>query len=324
MRADAPAFTTTIAQATPATIAEAAALIRDGKLVAFPTETVYGLGANALDDFAVSAIFAVKERPRFNPLIVHVLDRLEAVEIVTFNATARVLADAFWPGGLTLVLPRREPSPLALLVSAGLDTAAVRSPSHEIARALLEASGVPIAAPSANRASRISPTTAAAVAEELKGRVPLILDGGACPIGLESTVIGFENDRPVLLRPGAVPREEIERAAGPLGESNNEVIQSPGLMASHYAPHAALRLNARELREGEALLAFGSNAPLGAITARNLSIEGDLREAAANFFAMLRALDQTGAKTIAVMPIPSEGLGEAINDRLQRAAAPRE
>ena len=322
MRADAPSYATSIAPATAASIAEAAALIRDGKLVAFPTETVYGLGANALDDFAVSAIFAAKERPRFNPLIVHVLDRMEAVELVNFNAVARALADAFWPGALTLVLPRREPSPLALLVSAGLDTAAVRSPSHETARTLLDASGVPIAAPSANRSSRISPTTAADVAEELAGRVNLILDAGPCAIGLESTVIGFDKDKPVLLRRGAISREEIERVSGPLGMTQNETIQSPGQMASHYAPHAALRLNAREARAGEALLAFGPDAPKAMIT-RNLSAKGDLREAAANLFAMLRALDKAGANIIAVMPIPNEGLGEAINDRLQRAAAPR-
>jgi len=324
MRADAPHFATAVVPASPASIAEAAGLIRDGRLVAFPTETVYGLGANALDDFAVSAIFAAKERPRFNPLIVHVLDRTEAVEIVTFNAIARALADAFWPGGLTLVLPRREPSPLALLVSAGLDTAAVRSPSHEIARALLDASGVPIAAPSANRSSRISPTMAADVAEELGGRVSLILDGGPCAIGLESTVIGFESETPVLLRPGAIARGEIERVAGPLGRPHGETIQSPGQLASHYAPRTQLRLNAHDVHPGEALLAFGPAVPQGAVAVQNLSANGDLREAAVNLFAMLRALDRAGAKTIAVMPIPNEGLGEAINDRLQRGAAPRE
>lgn len=324
MRTDSPVYATTIAPAGPAAIAEAANLIRDGKLVAFPTETVYGLGANALDDFSVSAIFAAKERPRFNPLIVHVLDRVEAVEIVTFNAPARALADAFWPGGLTLVLPRREPSPLALLVSAGLETAAVRSPSHNVARALLEASGVPIAAPSANRSSRLSPTTAADVADELAGRVSFILDGGSCPIGLESTVVGFENEKPVLLRSGAITRDDIEHVAGPLGMPQNDAIQSPGQMASHYAPRASLRLNAREVREGEALLAFGPNVPQGTNMTRNLSAKGDLREAAANFFAMLRALDKSGARVVAIMPIPNEGLGEAVNDRLQRAAAPRE
>lgn len=323
MRANVPNYATAVVPASPASIQEAAGLIRDGRLVAFPTETVYGLGANALDDFAVSAIFAAKERPRFNPLIVHVLDRTEAVEIVTFNAIARALSEAFWPGGLTLVLPRREPSPLALLVSAGLDTAAVRSPSHEIARALLDASGLPIAAPSANRSSRISPTTAQDVAEELAGRVSLILDGGRCPIGLESTVVGFENEKPVLLRPGGIAREDIERVAGPLGEASGEKIQSPGQLASHYAPSAVLRLNARDVRDGEALLAFGPDAPPAYLT-RNLSTRGDLREAAVNLFAMLRELDRAGAKTIAVMPIPNEGLGEAINDRLNRGAAPRE
>ncbi|MGQ0740863.1 MAG: L-threonylcarbamoyladenylate synthase [Alphaproteobacteria bacterium] len=323
MEYDVPTFPTPISPATPRAIAEAAALIREGKLVVFPTETVYGLGANALDDFAVSAIFAAKERPRFNPLIVHVLDRLEAVEIVEFNPTARSLSDAFWPGGLTLVLPRREPSPLALLVSAGLDTVAVRSPSHEVARALLDASGVPIAAPSANRSSRISPTTAADVADELGGRVNLILDGGPCTIGLESTVVGFEDSKPVLLRKGAVPREKIERIGGLLSEPTGDAIQSPGQMQSHYAPRARLRLNARDVRDNEALLAFGPELPQGACVMQNLSLRGDLREAASNFFAMLRALDRAGAQTIAVMPIPNSGLGEAINDRLQRAAAPR-
>ena len=190
--------------------------------------------------------------------------------------------------------------------------------------ALLDASGVPIAAPSANRSSRISPTTASDVAEELAGRVSLILDGGPCPIGLESTVVGFENDKPVLLRSGAISREEIERIAGPLGQSQNHMIHSPGQMASHYAPSARLRLNASDVSEGEVLLAFGPNIPPGTNVVRNLSTSGDLREAAANFFAMLRALDKSGAKTIAVMPIPNEGLGQAINDRLLRGAAPRE
>jgi L-threonylcarbamoyladenylate synthase len=314
---------TRIVPADARAIREAGDLLRNGKLVAFPTETVYGLGASAIDDFAVSAIFAAKERPRFNPLIVHVHDREEAEELVAFNPTASALADAFWPGALTLVLPRRDPSALALLVSAGLDTAAVRAPAHPVARALVEAAGVPIAAPSANRAGRLSPTTAQDVAEELDGRVELILDAGPCPVGIESTVIGFNDRGAVLLRSGAIPRADIEKIAGPLHEPKGETIEAPGMMASHYAPRARLRLNAREVKNGEALLAFGSGAPKAEVT-RNLSPMGDLREAAANLFAMLRALDKTGASAIAVMPVPSQGLGEAINDRLQRAAAPRD
>lgn len=304
-------------------IAEAGAQLRESGLVAFPTETVYGLGANALDDVAVSRIFAAKQRPRFNPLIVHVLEQEEAQELVVFNALALDLAEAFWPGGLTLVLPRRDPSGLALLVSAGLDTAAVRSPAHETARALLEASGVPIAAPSANKAGAVSPTTAQHVAEELGGRVDLILDGGPCPIGLESTIVGFDGKRPVLLRPGVVPREAIETIVGRLAETSGDGIQAPGMMASHYAPKARLRLNAAERRPGEALLAFGPSVPVGAGAVCNLSPKGDLVEAAANLFAMLRMLDKSGATDIAVMPLPETGLGEAINDRLARAAAPR-
>jgi L-threonylcarbamoyladenylate synthase len=323
MRSNPPPVATRVLPARPDTIAEAAALLREGKLVAFPTETVYGLGANALDDFAVGRIFAAKDRPRFNPLIVHVLERDEAEELVLFNPLASALADAFWPGGLTLVLPRREPSGLALLVSAGLDTAAVRSPAHPTARALLDAAGVPIAAPSANRAGSVSPTTAEAVIEELSGRIDVILDGGPCPIGLESTVIGFHGGDAVLLRTGAIPREAIERIAGPLAPPNSNRIESPGMMASHYAPRAKLRLHATDVRPGESLLAFGAAIPEGARMMRNLSKDGDLTEAAANLFAMLRALDKSGALTIAVMPVPDTGLGEAINDRLARAAAPR-
>jgi L-threonylcarbamoyladenylate synthase len=314
---------TRILPANPRSIAEAASLMRDGKLVAFPTETVYGLGANALDGLAVAAIFATKQRPRFNPLIVHVRDREEAEELVKFNPLATALADAFWPGGLTLALPHREPSPLARLVSAGLSTAAVRWPAHPVARALVEAAGVPLAAPSANRSGRISPTSAADVAEELQGRVELILDGGPCPLGIESTVVGFDGERPLLLRPGAVARSDIEHVLGPLQEPGRGVIQAPGMMQSHYAPRAKLRLNATAVESGEALLGFGPTIPSGAGAMCNLSESGDLHEAAANLFAMLRALDRSAADRIAVMPIPAHGLGEAINDRLERAAAPR-
>ena len=324
MAIDTAVLKTRIIDADESGILEAASLLRDGKLVAFPTETVYGLGADALDETAVGAIFAVKDRPRFNPLIVHVPDREEAAELVIFNPLATALAEAFWPGALTLVLPRRAPSPVAYLASAGLNTVAVRSPANRIARALVDAAGVPIAAPSANRSGRISPTSAADVAEELQGRIDMILDGGRCEFGIESTVVGFDRNRPVLLRPGAVAREEIERILGPLLGSRKGVIQAPGMLASHYAPSARLRLQATTVEPGEALLAFGPQVPPGARMVRNLSPSGDVPEAAANLFSMLRSLDKSGASAIAVMPIPEDGLGEAINDRLARAAHPRQ
>jgi L-threonylcarbamoyladenylate synthase len=307
--------------ATPEVIAEAGAILRAGELVVFPTETVYGLGADATDERAVARIFAAKGRPRFNPLIVHVLDRTQADKLVAFNSIAETLATAFWPGPLTLVLPRQQSSPVALLASAGLDTVAVRAPRHEVARKLIEAAGRPIAAPSANRSGRISPTTALDAAEEMGDAVKLVIDGGPCRAGIESTVIGFDGARAILLRLGAVPRGEIEALTGPLAAPGGR-IASPGMLASHYAPRAQMRLNAHDAREGEVLLAFGPDAPPGTLV--NLSAKGDLVEAAANLFAMLRALDRTRAPTIAVMPIPNRGLGEAINDRLARAAAPRE
>jgi L-threonylcarbamoyladenylate synthase len=312
-----------ISPATPAVLDQAAAILKRGGVVAFPTETVYGLGANGFDDAAVASVFAIKERPRFNPLIVHCRDRGQAEEFVDFRRQAAILADAFWPGGLTLVLPRRADCRLSLLVSAGLDTVAIRSPAHPVARALLDAARLPIAAPSANRSGRVSPTTAAAVAEELGNAVPLILDGGRCALGIESTVIGFEEDAPVLLRPGAVPRADIEAVVGHLHLAGAGRVQAPGMLESHYAPDARLRLNADSARPGEALLAFGPSVARGADLVRNLSPGADLREAAANLFAMLRELDRAGTATIAVMPIPESGLGEAINDRLRRAAAPR-
>ncbi len=298
-------------------------MLRAGKLVAFPTETVYGLGANARDDYAVSAVFAVKERPRFNPLIVHVRSWESATEFVEPNRLSEIAAQRFWPGGLTLVLRRRRGSTVSLLASAGLDTIAVRAPAHRTAQALLECAGVPIAAPSANRAGSLSPTTAEDCRQELNGRVSLILDGGPCALGIESTVIGFENDAPVLLRPGAISREQLEEAIGPIQIPQCDSIRAPGMLASHYAPKASLRLNAYEVRPGEALLAFGTPIAPDGRAIRNLSPAGDLQRAAANLFTMLRELDNTGAEVIAVMPIPETGLGEAINDRLTRAAAPR-
>ncbi|MDE2463516.1 MAG: threonylcarbamoyl-AMP synthase [Alphaproteobacteria bacterium] len=305
-----------------ATIARAADLLRAGRLVAFPTETVYGLGADATNEQAVAGIFAAKGRPAFNPLIVHVQDLMAAEQLGVFSDVARQLAQRFWPGALTLVVPRRPDCRLSLLVSAGLDTVALRVPSATVVRALLEESGLPIAAPSANRSGRISPTTAAHVDESLASRVDLILDAGPTQLGLESTVIGCAGDVPVLLRPGAIAREEIEETAGPLHRAAG-TIQSPGQLASHYAPRATLRLRAHSVDADEALIGFGANVPAGAKQVFNLSERADLREAAANLFAMLRAADAVAAR-IAVMPIPAHGLGEAINDRLARAATPRD
>ena len=316
--------TTRVIAQSPSAIAEAGALIRAGQVVAFPTETVYGLGANALDDRAVSSIFEAKLRPRINPLIVHILDYEEAEEFVEFNRPAAALAQTFWPGGVTLVLPRRATCPLSLLVSAGLDSAALRAPAHPVARELLRAARVPIAAPSANLSGSISPTAAAHALIELDGTVPMILDGGSCQVGLESTIIGFDGDDPVLLRKGAVTREEIQRVIGPIGKPDSDELRAPGMMASHYAPKAQIRLNASSVEGHEALLAFGRPLPAGGIPTLNLSPSGDLTEAASNLFSMLRTLDHSGARQIAVMPIPDTGLGEAINDRLARAAAPRD
>lgn len=321
-----------ILPASAETIARAGKLIRQGALVAFPTETVYGLGADATNDKAVAAIFEAKGRPVFNPLIVHVTGRGQAGEHALFTPEAEALARAFWPGGLTLVLPRRTDTPLSLLVSAGLDTVALRAPAHAVAQALLRAAGCPIAAPSANASGKISPTQAGHVRQSLgqARALALIIDGGACPLGLESTVVGFPpGGRPALLRPGAVAREDIEAVLGEAlapadAASGEQGRSSPGQLASHYAPEARLRLNAAAPRSGEVLLAFGPDVPAGAAAVLNLSPAGDLREAAANLFAMLRALDAAAAGgSIAVMPIPEAGLGEAINDRLRRAAAPR-
>lgn len=307
--------------AEPAQIARGGEVLRAGGLVAFPTETVYGLGAAAANDRAVAGIFEAKGRPRFNPLIVHVQSLRAARTLVDFNMTAMQLAEAFWPGPLTLVLPRKPDCPLSLLVSAGLETVALRVPAHPVAQSLLAAAGVPVAAPSANRSGHVSATMAQHVADDLADRVDLILDGGPTPQGLESTVIGFEDSRPVLLRAGALARDDIARVTGPLTAPSNARISSPGQLASHYAPRKPLRLDVDAVEPGEALLSFGPAAPDGEM-ARNLSPSGDLTEAAANLFALLRVLDASGAQRIAVMPIPEHGLGEAINDRLRRAAAP--
>lgn len=308
--------------ATPRAIAHAAELLGEGRLVAFPTETVYGLGADASSDRAVARIFEAKRRPHFNPLIVHVADLAAAALYAELLGQARQLAEAFWPGALTLVLPRRTDARLSLLVSAGLDTVALRVPAHDVAQALLHAAGLPIAAPSANRSGSVSPTRAEHVRDSLDDAVDLILDGGPCPLGLESTVVAFAGGRPVLLRPGGVTVEEIEAVAGPVAmpEGDPAQPQSPGQLASHYAPAKPLRINAATAQPGEAYLAFGPGAPPGVA---NLSPSGDLREAAAKLFALLRALDRSDARGIAVAPVPETGLGRAINDRLRRAAAPR-
>ena len=313
-----------IEKASAESIAEAAALLQSGELVAFPTETVYGLGADATSDDAVARIFSAKNRPTFNPLIVHVADAHAAARIVTFTDSARRLADAFWPGPLSLVLTRKDTSPVSLLASAGLDTVAVRVPDQATAQAILAASGIPIAAPSANASGKISPTQAAHVADSLGDAVSLIVDDGPCPVGLESTVVDCTGEMPVLLRPGGITAEQIESVIGPLviAADNNDAPSSPGMLESHYAPEAPLRLSASSIQNGEALLSFGNHGHAGFTTEQNLSTAGDLQEAAANLFAMMRILD-ISADTIAVMPIPDHGLGRAINDRLRRAAAPR-
>ena len=302
----------------PADIRRAAEFLTSGSLVAFPTETVYGLGADATNATAVAAIFEAKQRPSFNPLIVHVPNVEFARSIVQWTETAQILADSFWPGPLTMVLPLKRGHNIASLVTAGLDTLAIRIPSHPAAQALLSAFGGPVAAPSANPSGRISPTTADHVIAGLNGRIAAVIDAGPCQVGLESTIIGLANE-PTLLRPGGIATEDIEQALGTalVHSGNGTTPTSPGQLASHYAPSAAVRLNARDKRGDEVLLGFG---PMHCDL--NLSETGDLAEAAANLFDFLHQLDATG-KPIAVAPIPDHGLGIAINDRLRRAAAPR-
>jgi L-threonylcarbamoyladenylate synthase len=312
-----------IVTASAESISRAAALLRDGRLVAFPTETVYGLGGDATSERAVAAIFAAKARPRFNPLIVHVPGLAEAEAFAVFDERARQIAARFWPGPLSLVLARRGGSGLSLLASAGLDTVAVRAPAHPVAQMLLHAVGRPLAAPSANRSGRLSPTEAAHVAAELGARVALILDGGRSAVGLESTVLDLSGRDPALLRPGGIAVEELEPILGQVAAAGAGLRRSPGMLASHYAPSLPLRLDAADPRPGEALLAFGGAEPAGFAEVLWLSRTGDLAEAAANLFAMLRRLDRPDFAGIAVMPIPETGLGRAINDRLRRAAAPR-
>ena len=316
-----------VAQPSPEIIAEAAALLREGRLVAFPTETVYGLGADATQGLAVAAIFEAKGRPRFNPLIAHVAGIAAAESIAGLGPIARRLAEAFWPGPLTLVLPHRDGSPVSSLVTTGLDTIAVRIPSHPVALDLLRATSRPVAAPSANRSGHVSATTAAHVAADLGEGVALILDAGPAEHGIESTILDLSSDEPLLLRPGAVTAESIADAIGRLPRlvAASDLLRptSPGQLESHYAPGLPVRLDATSPRAGEAFLAFGPFAPAYDGPLLNLSPRGDLAEAAAHLFAALRRLDRSGATGLAVMPIPEHGLGAAINDRLRRAAAPR-
>ncbi len=305
---------------TPGELARAASVILAGGLVAVPTETVYGLAADATNGAAVASIYTAKGRPSFNPLICHVADLAMAEAFAEFSPLARRLAERFWPGPLTLVLPRRASCPVSELATAGLPSIALRSPKHEATLGLIRLVGRPIAAPSANPSEQLSPTTAAHVAAGLGRRIDLIIDGGACPAGVESTIIAPGEDAAVMLRPGALARAEIELLTGPLGapEAASGIL-APGMLKRHYAPRAHLRLDATSVSGGEAFLAFGA-PPEGVAPSLNLSPRGDLAEAAANLFAMLRALDESH-DSIAVAPIPESGLGEAINDRLRRGAA---
>ncbi|MDX8352813.1 L-threonylcarbamoyladenylate synthase [Cognatiyoonia sp. IB215182] len=301
-------------------LSEAAGILQQGGLVSFPTETVYGLGADARNDRAVAGIFAAKGRPSFNPLIVHVAGLETAAKYVHFNDTAERLAAAFWPGALTLVLPLRADTGISKVVTAGLDSLAVRVPDHAVAQGLLRRFAGPVAAPSANPSGRVSPTSAAHVIAGLGNKIDAVVDGGDCPVGLESTIVSCIG-APALLRAGGIPAERIEDCLGALLRlpDDPQTPTAPGQLASHYAPAGSVRLNANAAREDEVLLGFG---PVEADL--NLSPSGDLTEAAARLFACLHALDEVGATAIAVSPIPDHGLGRAINDRLRRAAAPRD
>ena len=326
-------LTTPILPASEAAVAAAARCLAEGGLVGFPTETVYGLGADATNPAAIARLYQAKGRPAFNPLIAHVGDLVAARRIGVFDAEATALAEAFWPGPLTLVLPRTNGCAVADLATAGLDTVAIRVPAHPLARKILRAFGGPVVAPSANLSGHVSPTTAAHVHSDLAGRIDLIVDGGAVAVGVESTIVGCFK-APMLLRPGGLPRGEIECVLGrpltqPPDEAGHDTSQplAPGMLASHYAPRTPVRLNAVSVEAGEALLAFGEGVVAGVdatTVTMNLSAQGDLNEAAANLFGYLRALDVARARAIAVMPVPHRGLGEAINDRLRRAAIGRE
>lgn len=326
MSRDSTTKDTRILRADAAAIAEAAGVLRAGGLAAFPTETVYGLGARADDPRAVAALYAAKGRPSFNPLIAHVRDIEAARKLGDFSEAALSLAKQFWPGPLTIVVKAAQDCAVCELARAGLDTVAIRLPSHEVAHALLVSVDFPIVAPSANRSGHVSPTTAQHVADDLSGKLDVILDGGPSSGGIESTIVDFSGNAPRLLRSGGIARSEIEKITGPLAQPSKSEVSAPGMMASHYAPRAPMLLEARSVDSGQALLAFGPSLPEGAKHARkvlNLSPTGNLTEAASNLYAYLRALDLVNASAIAVAPIPHEGLGEAIRDRLQRAAAPR-
>jgi len=331
---------TRVAPASVGAVKDARSVLAAGGLVAFPTETVYGLGADATNDKAVAKLYAVKERPAFNPLIAHVADLAATTRLAVFDDAALHLARAFWPGPLTLVLPKTAHCPVGLLATAGLDTIAVRVPSHPLAREILAAFAKPVVAPSANRSGTVSPTTAQHVLHDLRDRIDLLVNDGPAPLGIESTIVACL-DGPVLLRPGAIDRDAIEKVLGfavaaparaarrraEKARPGSGVPLAPGMLASHYAPQTPLRINANEVAPGEALLAFGADLPPGAGAAAatlNLSARGDLAEAAANLFSHLRSLDTEAATAIAVVPIPDRGLGEAINDRLRHAAAPRD
>ena len=307
-------------------IAEAAALLRDGGTLGLPTETVYGLAADATSDRAVAAIYAAKVRPSFNPRIAHVPDLDAAQHEGVFDAAALALAQAFWPGPLTIVVPVAAGDSVCELARAGLDSVGLRMPSHPVARAILAATGRPVAAPSANRSGRISATSAEHVLAELDGRIDAVLDAGPTQVGVESSIVACLEGRVRLLRPGGISRDAIEAVLGrPLdgGGDDGAAPLAPGMLASHYAPAARMRLDAEAPRKGEAWLGFGPDPASIREIALNLSPSGNLDEAAANLFRMMRQLDEAGPATIAVPPIPMHGLGEAINDRLRRAAAPR-
>lgn len=314
-----------IVPSAPHDIQTACRLLQEGQVIGLPTETVYGLAADAFQDKAVARIFEVKNRPTFNPLIIHVASLEDVADLVDISSKAQALMAKFWPGPLTLILPRKKECPISFLASGGLDTLAIRCPAHPLARKLIQTYGRPLAAPSANRSTSISPTSSQDVLASLGNQVPLILEGGPCKIGLESTILDLSDKEPVLLRPGSILKEDIESVIGSIAlsqQNESSLIKAPGMMKRHYAPNRPLRLNVTDLKEGEALLGFGSSKNLP-ITL-NLSKKADLTEAATNLFRMLRELDQDRFVGIAVMPIPMTGLGIAMNDRLQRAATPEE
>jgi len=314
---DAPLLATS-----PEALASAVEALLSGALVAFPTETVYGLGADATNETAVARIYEAKRRPSFNPLISHVGDVEAAFALGVFGPEARALAERYWPGPLTIVVKRAPDCPIAWLTSSGLNSIALRVPAHPLARDLLRRVARPVAAPSANISGRVSPTEAGHVAGELGDQVTLILDAGPCAVGIESTVVDLSGDWPLLLRPGAITREMLEEILGEVGTPDAAApLASPGMLASHYAPNCLVRLNAAAPRDGEVFLGFGATGE--GTGSPSLSATGNLVEAAANLFRMLRDLDQPGITGIAVAPVPEHGLGAAINDRLRRAAAPR-